>query len=218
MFGRESDLSRLIDRLTSERVVTVTGTGGVGKTRVAGEAAARLASKGWRSALLDLAALRREEDVASSLATLLGVRPGPGQSPADAAADFLSGHRRTLLVVDNCEHVLPAARRLIDRLLDAAPGLIVLATSRVRLGVAAEVTVPLEPLTVDAANTNSSAVDMFLDRARRVRPDLGDSDEELALVTDLCRRLDGLPLALLTAHWTCWGRRTAAGATRTCGH
>ncbi|MET7798199.1 BTAD domain-containing putative transcriptional regulator [Streptomyces decoyicus] len=202
--GRESELSSLHYELRSHRtrLVTLTGAGGSGKTRLAEQLAGSLAGEHpdgvW---IAELAPLDAPEAVPGAVLSALGRRDTTVFSPAmeartaaehtDPAARIVDhcAPRRLLLVLDNCEHVVGAAAELADRLLRHCPGLTVVATSREPLGVPGEVVRPLEPL------PPASAHQLFAERAVAVRPDFRAADDPAA-VDEICRRLDGLPLAI----------------------
>jgi len=199
MVGREHDLAVLRRRLAAERLVTIVGPGGVGKTRLALEAAADAADDGRPVVVVELAAVTDERRVPAVVAAALGLRiPGEGDVVAAARDALTTGE--PVLVLDNCEHVLAAARTFGGALVDACPGLTLVATSRQPLGLAAEHLVRLGPLPVPeegaAAGAGVPAVEAFLAHARRRQPDLDPSGADAALVADIARRLDGLPLAL----------------------
>ena len=187
--GRESDLSALAQVVDESRLVTLTGPGGVGKTRLAVEAARAVADRhpgGVRVAWL--APVADPADVTAALATAVDAVPQPDEHSVDALVRRLGGPQ-TLLVVDNLEHVLAAVTLLSD-LLARCPRLRILATSREPLRLRGERCVPVAPLDVPAATA------LFVDRARDRRPDFRLTDDNAAAVAELCRRLDGLPLAL----------------------
>ncbi|MGW9172759.1 AfsR/SARP family transcriptional regulator [Streptomyces decoyicus] len=202
--GRESELSSLHYELRSHRtrLVTLTGAGGSGKTRLAEQLAGSLAGEHpdgvW---IAELAPLDAPEAVPGAVLSALGRRDTTVFSPAmeartaaehtDPAARIVDhcAPRRLLLVLDNCEHVVGAAAELADRLLRHCPGLTVVATSREPLGVPGEVVRPLEPLLPAPAHQ------LFAERAAAVRPDFRAADDPAA-VDEICRRLDGLPLAI----------------------
>jgi predicted ATPase/class 3 adenylate cyclase len=198
------DLGGGVDRLVAlverERLVTLTGPGGSGKTRMAMEAAGALAGRGEAVWLAELAPLRDGDQVAQAVAVALDV--DSGSDPLESLCG--EGERLAgVLVLDNCEHVLDACLALSRRLLDAAPGLRVLATSREPLGLAGERVWPVRPLAVpdeslrareDLARVES--VQLLLDRARALNPDLDLDAADVAPVVRICRALDGIPLAI----------------------
>lgn len=189
--GRQAELTELELRLRAERLVTLTGVGGVGKTRLALELARR-AEPGFEdgAALIDLSALADPALVAGEIATALGLREQGDRDVADVLASHVRS-RDLLLVLDNCEHVREAAAAIVDRLLRAGPGVRVLATSRAPLGVPGEAEVPVSPLPVA-----SDAVALLLARARSARPAIGDDAATRAIAARICRDLEGLPLAI----------------------
>jgi predicted ATPase/DNA-binding SARP family transcriptional activator len=211
LVGRADDLVRLASALHEFRLITVTGPGGVGKSRFVAEALARGGgdAAGTEVVVLELAPLRRRDAVAPALAALLGVRTGTDTRLEHAITAELST-RRMLLVIDNCEHLLADVAGLVKMIAGRAPGVTVLATSRRRLGVDGEQVLPLDPLPVPPVPVppsarpvpggpdagGSAAVELFVDRARRVRPGFALTDAVHPLVAELCRRLDGLPLAI----------------------
>jgi predicted ATPase/DNA-binding SARP family transcriptional activator len=197
--GREDDIRRVTKQLGAQRLVTLLGPGGVGKSRLAIEVGRRvlpgLADGVW---WVDLASIRSGDLVLDRLAASLGVVPAPGVAVADAVTAHVRA--RTLLVVlDNCEHVVDAAARLAHELLEAGPTVTVLATSRVPLESPGEFRVAVEPLSLppgEAADPrDADAVRLFVERAAAQGVTL-DSPGDLACVADLCRAVDGLPLAI----------------------
>ena len=199
--GREGERAAVLAALGESRLVTLVGPGGVGKTRLALEAA-RSAAPLFHSgcAFADLVPARAGF-VVQAVASVFGVAEGPQQPLQAAVLEYLAPCR-VLLVLDNCEHVLAEAAAFIDRLLAACPRVWVLATSRERLAVAGEHAVPVPPLSVVAepgAEACSEAAALFTDRARAAAPDF------LAPrgVDELCARLEGVPLAIELAAARC---------------
>ena len=201
LLGRDADLLALHAHRQQHRLVTVVGAGGIGKSRLA-LAAARAEVGRWRDGVwwLELAGLRDPALLALSMAQTLGLGLQGRDAGPSALATTLAGHE-ALLVIDNCEHVLDAAAELVERLLQAAPGLCVLATSQEPLRLSCEQQYRLNPLDVprDAATPDArsfSAVALLVSRVRAAVPQFSLSDDDLPLAIDLCRRLDGLPLAI----------------------
>jgi predicted ATPase/class 3 adenylate cyclase len=200
--GRAGEVVEIGKLLDDHRLVTLTGPGGVGKTRlavrVASEAADRFGDGAW---LVDLAAASQGEEVTAAVASAVGVRQAGARPLAESLADFLSGGE-TLLVVDNCEHVIDAAAGLVERLLVAAAGLKILATSRERLRVPGEVTWLVHPLEIPGPHAGTEdllgceATRLFIERASEVRPDLTVDPDTAAVTGRIVRLLDGLPLAI----------------------
>jgi predicted ATPase len=194
--GRERELGIVSGLLRSARVVTLTGVGGVGKTRLAIQAAGGLAPEFpdgvW---LADLAPLIDSALVASAVAFALGATVAGGLEATEAVCRFL-GQRRALVVLDNCEHVIDAAAALVDRVLGASPRVRVLATSREALDVAGESAWRVPSLSLSDGG-NGDALALFAERASQVQPgfSLADVPTRDAAVA-VCRRLDGIPLAI----------------------
>ncbi|MEU0491213.1 BTAD domain-containing putative transcriptional regulator [Nocardiopsis sp. NPDC006139] len=195
LVGRDTEVAAVRGLLERHRLVTVTGPGGVGKTSLALAAARGAAAD--PALPLDLAALDR--DPCTALATALGVRDGEGDLTGRIAARLRG--RRALLVVDNCEHVVDEVADLASVLLAALPDLRILATSQVPLAVAGEYLYPLAPLGTPADDTPaalaaSPAARLFLARADAAGARPGTDADTVAAVAAICRRLDGIPLAL----------------------
>ncbi|MGO9155942.1 ATP-binding protein, partial [Mycobacterium sp.] len=194
--GRESEVAELQAAVKAHRLVTLTGVGGVGKTRLALEVAGRLVDEFpdgvW---FFELAAVTDPAAVPDAVAAVLGITQQPGRSVADSVAAALEGRVR-LLVFDNCEHVRDAAADLVEAILAHSATVRVLATSREGLGVADEQLWLVPSLDV-AAGIDSAAVNLFVERAHSVasRFSVGAPDEAAAVV-EICRRLDGIPLAI----------------------
>jgi predicted ATPase/DNA-binding XRE family transcriptional regulator len=202
--GREQEVVQLRRLLQSTRLFTLVGTGGVGKTRlalqVADEVRSEYADGAW---LVELAALAEPGLVPQAVSSRLGIREQPGRPLSDTLADALS-HKHLLLILDNCEHVLHACAELVQTLLERCAGLRILATSRETLRVAGETAWRVPPLSVPPADQEMTVATLaaheapclFLDRARAVVPGLAIGEREATAIAAMCRRLDGIPLAI----------------------
>ena len=202
--GRRHEVAEVRRLLAESRLVTLTGVGGVGKTRLALRAAAEL-RRAFRDGvwLVQLDQLRDPALVAEAVAGVLGLQERGGDTPEAALADYLAD-RQLLLVLDNCEHLVDAAAKLTDLLLRAAEGLRVLATSRESLNIAGETVLPVPPLPAPDPGQELTlaqlglfpAVRLFAERAGQVVPGFSVTGANMAAVAGICRRLDGLPLAI----------------------
>ena len=199
LVGRAFELRQLARALPGARLLTLAGTGGSGKTRLAlalAEASRPQYPGGaWWA---DLASVSADEQVAGAVAAALGVPQSPGEAPGAAIARHLRPHA-TLVVFDNCEQVVAGCAELIDGLLRSAPGLVVVATSREVIGVAGEVVFRVAGLGLPGPGgegRDGDAVDLFVERARAVAPDFRLGPASGVTVARLCRQLDGLPLAI----------------------
>jgi predicted ATPase/DNA-binding SARP family transcriptional activator len=201
--GREAELVIIEDLLGLSRLLTLTGPGGSGKTRLALRAGAQASSRHpdgvW---LVELAQITRPELVVPVTATALSIREEPGRPLVDSIIAGLAG-RDLLLIVDNCEHVLDAVAELLNALLRGCAELRILATSQTRLGLAGEATWPVPPLMLpppDARDPSivaqAESVRLFCDRGALARPGFGLTAGNVDAVSEICRRLDGIPLAL----------------------
>jgi predicted ATPase/class 3 adenylate cyclase len=199
--GRARNLVETKALLAQARLLTLLGVGGLGKTRLAlelaGEVLADFPDGVW---FVDLAGQADERLVPHALARVIGVREDPGIPLVDVLSRALK-ERRTLLILDNCEHLLSACAALAKSLLQAAKGLRVVATSREPLHLAGETTYPLEPLEVPRAAADLSVVQcdsvrLFVDRARAVNPAFQLTPANAAPIAEVCRQLDGIPLAI----------------------
>jgi predicted ATPase/DNA-binding SARP family transcriptional activator len=202
--GREAELGRLTTRMAEDRIVTVTGPGGAGKTRLAIEAArARDVDDGVGDVVfVGLATVEDPAAIPSVIAGAVGASGGTGAPITEVLVAALTG-RPVRLLLDNCEHLIDAVADLVTRLTAACPGLRVLATSREPLGVDGEVVWPLDTLPVPPAGTTdlevarrAAAVELLLERVRAVVPDHRPSDGEVPAIVRIVRELDGLPLAI----------------------
>jgi len=189
--GRVDETNEIARLVNVNRLVTLTGAGGVGKTRLAVHVATDLAGEFRDGAwYVDLAPITDAEVVPVTVARALGLPDQPGRSTMDTLLGFIRD-RHMLVVLDNCEHLLDASAELCVSVLGAAPKLMVLATSREPLGVTGEATWRVPSLALA-----DEAIELFTDRARRARPDFRVTDDNAARITEICRRLDGMPLAI----------------------
>jgi len=200
MVGRGPDVARVLEHLRRTRLVTLTGPGGVGKTRLAVEVGRQLLDEYPGAVrLVDLTPLTDAAAVASTAATSLGVVL-TGAIPAVDAIAAVIGKERRFLIFDNCEYLIGAAAALIEALLRRAPRLVVLATSQEALHIVPEQIYPVQPLAAPPTNSVEigmfGAVDLFVDRVRAIDPAFGLDVENAVDIAEICRRLDGLPLAL----------------------
>jgi non-specific serine/threonine protein kinase len=202
--GRERESAEVTRLLTTTRLLTLTGAGGCGKTRLALHVAADhydAFAAGVR--FVDLAPVADPALVPHAVATAVGVFEAPNRPLLTSLSNYLRG-REILLVLDNCEHLLDACAPLIDTLLRAAPRLRVLATSRERLGVSGETTWRVPSLSLPEAGAVAEgpgavlpdSVQLFVERARAVKPDFALTPPNAEAITQICRRLDGIPLAI----------------------
>lgn len=203
--GRKRELAELERLLGTTRLLTLTGAGGAGKTRLAlqmaAEAAESFAHGVW---FVELAALTDPTLVPQAVTTTLGVREQPGQSPrASLQAHLRSKH--LLLILDNCEHLIDACAQLADSLLRACPNLTILATSREPLGIVGETALVVPSLALPAEEephlafdvvSQYDAVQLFVDRALAVQPGFKLTELNAGAIVQVCRRLDGIPLAI----------------------
>ena len=188
---REAEMHEVRQLVADNRLVTLTGAGGAGKTRLAVEIAAGIAPEfGDGVWYVDLAPITDAEVVPVAVARALGLPDQPGRSTMDTLLRFVAD-RQLLILLDNCEHLLDASAELVVALLAGAPGLTVLATSREPIGVTGEATWRVPSLSVADA-----AIELFADRARLAQAGFTVSSDNAAAVAEICGRLDGMPLAI----------------------
>ncbi len=202
--GRVSELHEIQAALQSTRLLTLTGAGGCGKTRLALQTAAdamdRYPDGSW---WVELAPVLDPEQVGPAVTAALGVRPLPGQTALEATVAHLADHR-ALIVLDNCEHMLQASAAVVEAVLRACPAVVVLATSRAALGVAGETSWRVPSLSLPAERTlepvealaQSDAVRLFIERALKVRPNFAVTNDNAPAVAGICHALDGIALAI----------------------
>ena len=189
--GRAEQIDDVRQTLADNRLVTLTGAGGVGKTRLAVEVAAQMAAE-FRDGVwyVDLAPITDPDVVPVTVARALGMPDQPGRSTMETLLRFIRD-RQMLVVLDNCEHLLDASAELVAALLGAAQTLTVLATSREPIGVTGEAI-----WRVPSLSLADEAIELFADRARLARAEFAITDDNAAAVAEICRRLDGMPLAI----------------------
>ena len=203
LFGRTSSAQHLRDLLSAYRVVTLTGPGGIGKTVLALEVARNLLPTFQGDVLLvELGSLSDPDLVATAVTGVLGLKLGGGEISAEAVARAI-GSKKLLLVLDNCEHVVDAAARLAEKIVRLCPCATVLATSREILRVEGECVYRVPPLEVPPEHSNNpsdvlqhSAVALFMARTKELNFDFSPVEENPSAIGAICRRLDGIPLAI----------------------
>jgi predicted ATPase/tetratricopeptide (TPR) repeat protein len=208
--GREKEIGEVSQQVRNNRLVTLTGVGGTGKTRLGLQVAERLLADFPNGVyLVELASLSDPQQVPQEVANAIGMLGSSDLSPEEQLVRYLRP-RALLLVLDNCEHLVAACARLADRLLSGCPHLYILATSREGLGVRGEARYPLLPLPFPGSQPlpeldvlmGYAAVQLFVERAALARPGFNLTPQNASAVTRVCQRLDGLPLALeLAAAW-----------------
>jgi predicted ATPase/DNA-binding CsgD family transcriptional regulator len=201
--GRQREMADIKRLLAGTRLLTITGPGGSGKTRLAAEVARQLEDD-YKDGIfwIDLVALTDETKVPQTIAGVVGILEQPGFSHEEALTEFIA-NKTLLLVLDNCEHLIAACAQLADALMRACPRLRIMVTSLEQLALSGEVTWLMPPLSMPVdeqfATTEASqyeAVMLFLDRALSVMPDFALTDENATVIGHICRRLDGMPLAI----------------------
>jgi non-specific serine/threonine protein kinase len=202
--GRAQEIAQLAELVTTHRLVTLTGAGGAGKTRLAIEVASRLVDAFpdgvW---LVELAALSDPRLVPQAVAQALALPDQPARPVIETLSDYLAS-KALLLVVDNAEHLLEACVHLVDEIVRRGPDIAVFVTSRERLGITGELTYRVPSLTVPGTNETLTpetispyeGVRLFVDRAKLLRPDFDVTTKNTVAVASICARLDGMPLAI----------------------
>lgn len=189
--GRKAELNDVRRLLSDKRLVTLTGPDGMGKSRLALQIGAQIAHEftygRWD---FDLATVTDRDCVSISMLNALGLPVQPGLSAIDTLVGVIND-ARVLLVLDHCEHLLDACAAIIDSLLRSCPRLTILTTSTEAIGLAGELTWRVPPLSL-----TNDAIELFVDRARRVRSDFAINADTAVTVGEICRRLDGVPLAI----------------------
>jgi non-specific serine/threonine protein kinase len=202
--GHEIDLDEYESIVGNNRLITLTGVGGCGKTRLAIELASRLLRRfAYGAWFVDLAPMADGERLPLTVARTIGLKERSGQPVVEALCEFVAG-REMLLVLDNCEHLMTACEALVATMLDRGDGLHVLATSRQALGLQGEQTLRVRSLSCPTSTENASparaemfeAVQLFVDRARLVQPGFRLNASTTPTVVEICRQLDGVPLAI----------------------
>jgi non-specific serine/threonine protein kinase len=202
--GREAEIAEVKRLLASTRLLTLVGSGGAGKTRLALEVAAEVVPEYEHGLwLVELAALSDPALLQQAVARVLGLREASGQPLSDTLSGYLRG-KRVLLLLDNCEHLIADCARLAERLLRDCPELRIFATSREGLGISGETTWRVPSLTAPDARrlppletlTQYEAVRLFIDRAKSALPSFAVTNENAPAVAQICYRLDGIPLAI----------------------
>ncbi len=188
--GREKEIAEITGLLNSTRLVTLTGSGGTGKTRLAQEVGAEVLSAFTNGVwLIELAPLSDPAQIIPTLAQVFGLQELPFNPLANLVKDYLRD-KKILLLLDNCEHLIEACARLADDLLHQCAGLKILASSREALGIAGEVAYRIPSL------ADSESTQLFVDRARAANSKFNLTDSNASAIAQICHRLDGIPLAI----------------------
>jgi len=202
--GRENEIAELKQELDKHRLVTLTGSGGTGKTRLSLQVAAELLEKFDHGVwFVELAPLADPDLIPQTILSAIGMQEQQGKAPLEVLKEYLH-EKQTLIVLDNCEHLIEASAQVVNTLLNAAPKLKVLASSREALGVKGEASYPVPSLSLPNPKhlpdldqlSHYEAVRLFIDRALLVQPHFAVTNDNAPAVAQICHRLDGIPLAI----------------------
>jgi predicted ATPase/class 3 adenylate cyclase len=202
--GREKEIVELKGELDEHRLVTLTGSGGTGKTRLSLQVAADLLEKFDHGVwIVELAPLTDAELIPQTILSAIGIQEQQGKTPIEVLKEYLH-EKKTLILLDNCEHLIEASAKVADALLNASSGLKILASSREALGVKGELSYPVPSLTLPDIKhlpvieqlSQYEAVRLFIDRASLVSPHFEVNKENAPFIAQICYRLDGIPLAI----------------------
>ena len=202
--GRENEIAELKQELNKHRLVTLTGSGGTGKTRLSLQVAAELLEKFDHGVwFIELAPITDPDLISQTILSTIGVQEQQGRSPLDVLKEYLH-NKQPLIVLDNCEHLVSASAEVVNTLLNAAPNLKIMASSREALGVKGEASYPVPSLSLpDIKNlpvieqlSQYEAVRLFIDRALLVAPHFVVDKDNAPFIAQICYRLDGIPLAI----------------------
>ena len=202
--GRENEIAEVKQELESHRLVTLTGSGGTGKTRLSLQVAADLLEKFDHGVwFVELAPLADPDLIPQTIISTIGISEQPGKTPLEILKEYLH-EKKALIVLDNCEHLVTAGAQVVNSLLNAAPKLKILASSREALGVKGEVSYPVPSLSLPDVKhlptieqlSQYEAVRLFIDRALLVAPHFDVNKDNAPFIAQICFRLDGIPLAI----------------------
>jgi predicted ATPase/class 3 adenylate cyclase len=202
--GREKEITEIKQALNEHRLITLTGSGGTGKTRVCLQVAADLIDHFDHGVwFVELAPLAHPELIPQTILSIIGIRDQPGKTSIETLKEYLR-KKKLLLILDNCEHLIEASARVVNELLNTAPELKILASSREALGVQGELAYPipslslpdLKPVPGTEELSKYEAVQLFIDRARLVLPHFDMDKNNAPFIAQICYRLDGIPLAI----------------------
>jgi predicted ATPase/class 3 adenylate cyclase len=202
--GRENEIAEVKQELESHRLVTLTGSGGTGKTRLSLQVAAELLDHFDHGVwFVELAPLTDPQLIPQTILSVIGISEQPGKTPLELLQEYLH-EKKTLIVLDNCEHLIEASAKVVNALLNAAPNLKIMASSREALGVKGEASYPVPSLSLPDIKhlplieqlSQYEAVRLFIDRALLVAPHFVVDKDNAPHIAQICYRLDGIPLAI----------------------